>query len=104
MTSGRPLPPSLAEAPLGTFFLVSHVDPPEGAPEWAHQLEDIGFIRGERVAVLARGIVGGDPLVVRVGLSTFALRLAEARCVHLMKAVAARPSEGFAARAAAAAA
>jgi ferrous iron transport protein A len=90
--SATSLPASLAEAPLDQPFVVSHVVAPAGAPEWAHQLEDIGFIRGERVAVLARGLVGGDPLVVRVGLSTFALRRAEASCVQLLAALAAQPA------------
>ncbi len=74
---------SLAHAAVGDVFVVSHVVAPSGAPQWAQQLEDIGFIAGERVAVMARGVPGGDPLVVRVGLSTFALRLAEAACVRL---------------------
>jgi ferrous iron transport protein A len=44
-------------------------------------LEDIGFIRGEPVTLMARGAFGGDPLVIRIGMSTFALRKAEAACV-----------------------
>jgi ferrous iron transport protein A len=68
---------------LGTHHVVSNVVAPPGAPEWAHRLEEIGFIPGEQVAVMARGAIGGDPLVVRVGQSTFALRRAEAACVHL---------------------
>jgi len=76
-------PMSLADAVVGEVFVVSHVVAPPGAPQWAHQLEDIGFIAGERVTLMARGVPGGDPLVVRVGLSTFALRLAEAACVRL---------------------
>jgi ferrous iron transport protein A len=68
---------------LGTRHVVSDVVAPPGAPEWAHRLEEIGFIRGEQVAVMARGAIGGDPLVVRVGQSTFALRRAEAACVRL---------------------
>ena len=98
------LPSSLADAPIGQSFVVSHVVAPPGAPEWAHQLEDIGFIRGERVAVQARGVVGGDPLVVRVGLSTFALRRAEAACVQLLAATAAQPARDCASEAVAAAA
>ena len=54
---------------------------PPRAPEWAQWLEEIGFMPGEQVELLARGAFGGDPLVVRVGLSTFALRRAEAACV-----------------------
>ena len=57
---------------------------PAGAPEWADQLQDIGFLSGERVAIMARGLPGGDPLVVRVGLSTYALRLVEAACVQVL--------------------
>jgi Fe2+ transport system protein FeoA len=34
---------------------------------------------------MARGL-GGDPLVVRVGWSTYALRLAEADCVRVLPA------------------
>jgi ferrous iron transport protein A len=32
---------------------------------------------------MSRGLWGGDPLAVRVGLSTFALRRDEARCIEL---------------------
>ena len=52
-------------------------------PELARQLEEIGFLPGERVMVMARAAPGGDPLVVRVGMSTFALRRAEAQLVQL---------------------
>ena len=59
------------------------VTAPAGQPEWADQLHDLGFVAGERVTVLSRGLPGGDPLVVRVGLSTYALRRAEAACVSV---------------------
>lgn len=52
-------------------------------PERAQQLADIGFVPGECVTVLARAWPGGDPMVVRVGESRFALRQAEADCVHV---------------------
>ena len=65
------------------MFTVDNVLAPTGTPEWAAQLEDIGFLTGELVSIMARGLPGGDPLVVRVGLSTFALRLLEAACVHV---------------------
>ena len=51
--------------------------------ERARQLEEIGFLPGELVSVMTRAVPGGDPLVVRVGLSTFALRRAEARCIEI---------------------
>jgi ferrous iron transport protein A len=47
------------------------------------QLEDIGFLPGETVSLLRRGFMGGEPLLVRIGTSTFALRQAEARLVEL---------------------
>jgi len=59
------------------------------APEFsdtARQLEEIGFIPNEQVTVLARGFPGGDPLVVRVGLSSFALRRHEAQMILLHEA------------------
>jgi ferrous iron transport protein A len=78
---------TLADASIGEVFTVERVNPPQGAPEWAAQLEDIGFLAGERVAIMGRGMPGGDPLVVRIGLSTFALRLVEATCVQVKPAV-----------------
>jgi ferrous iron transport protein A len=74
-------PLTLADASIGEVFTVERVAPPANATEWAAQLEDIGFLAGERVAIMARGLPRGDPLVVRVGLSTFALRMVEAACV-----------------------
>ena len=75
---------NLALAAIGETFAVSSVVAPANAPEWASQLQDIGFLPGEQVAIMARGLPGGDPLVVRVGLSTFALRLAEAACKRVV--------------------
>lgn len=74
---------SLADASIGEVFTVDKVLAPTTTPEWAAQLEDIGFLAGERVSIMARGLPGGDPLVVRVGLSTFALRMVEAACVQV---------------------
>ena len=38
------------------------------APDLARQLEEIGFLPGERVMVMARAAPGGEPQVVRVGM------------------------------------
>ncbi|MBR7799955.1 FeoA family protein [Undibacterium fentianense] len=72
---------SLAEIAVGEYGTVSHLQAPDEMQEWATQLEDLGFIVGEPVTLMARGAFGGDPLVIRIGLSTFALRKAEAACV-----------------------
>ena len=44
------------------------------------RLRELGFLEGEEVEVLATGLSGG-PLAVRVGETTFALRVREAECV-----------------------
>jgi ferrous iron transport protein A len=72
---------TLADVAIGEKFIVKKLVSPDAMPEWAHQLEDIGFIAGEPVTLMARGAFGGDPMVVRIGQSTFALRKAEAACV-----------------------
>ena len=47
------------------------------------RLWDLGFMPGEAVRVLARGPLGGEPIAVRVGTSTFALRGQEAACIQI---------------------
>ena len=76
-------PTSLDQIPLGSPRIVDHLEAPAGSSQWVRWLEEIGFMPGERVMLMARGALGGDPLVVRVGQSTFALRRAEAACVHV---------------------
>ncbi len=79
MSPARALP--LDQQPLGRAATVERVTAPAHAPEWAERLADLGFLPGERVMVTARGRPGGDPLAVRIGTSTFALRRAEAACI-----------------------
>jgi ferrous iron transport protein A len=74
---------NLDQAPLSTIWRVARVCSPAGQDEQVRQLEEIGFLPGEPVCVISRGLFGGDPLAVRVGLSTFALRREEARCIAL---------------------
>ena len=82
---------TLDQSSPGIAYTVGSLHAPPDAPEWADWLEDIGFIAGESVMLIARGPIGGDPIVVRVGHSTFALRLAEAACVTLNRATAQCP-------------
>jgi len=46
------------------------------------RLAELGFLPGERVRVLARALFG-DPIAVRLGSGTFALRRFEADCIQL---------------------
>ena len=72
---------TLDDLATGVPAVVRDVTAPAAAPEWARWLDEIGFLPGERVMVMARSVPGGDPLVVRIGNSTFALRRAEAACM-----------------------
>lgn len=74
---------SLDALPTGVAAVVRGLAAPATLADWAPGLEALGFVAGEHVRVMARARPGGDPLVVRVGNSTFALRRAEAACVRL---------------------
>ena len=45
------------------------------------RLIELGFVHGEHVEVIAQAMPGGDPFVVRVGTTTFALRRREVESV-----------------------
>jgi Fe2+ transport system protein FeoA len=49
------------------------------------RLRDLGFVAGARCEVIAKMWPVGDPMVVRVGGSTFALRRAEASAVRVTR-------------------
>jgi len=67
----------------GMPYAVLQVRYPDAAADWPQRLEELGFLPGERVMVMARAAPGGDPLAVRVGHSTYALRRQEAACVQV---------------------
>lgn len=54
------------------------------------RLRDLGFVAGEDIRVVARAPFGGDPLVVQVGFTRFALRRAEAARIMVAERPAAR--------------
>ena len=63
--------------------VVVDLQPDAGPPgNLTERLRELGFLDGEEVQVLAAGAAGG-PLAVRVGESTFALRIAEAERVRV---------------------
>jgi len=69
---------NLDQVELESLYRVSEVKAPKGAPQIKGQLEDIGFLPGEQVTLLRKGLLGKGPYMVRVGASTFALRQSEA--------------------------
>lgn len=55
----------------------------------SRRLRDLGFVPGETVRLVARGPFGGDPLLVQVGFTRFALRRNEAQRVTVQQEAAA---------------
>jgi len=76
----------LSDLALGMQALVSHVDDLSPADRIAARLRDLGFVAGEPVRIVAAGPVGGDPLLVQVGFTRFALRHGEASRVMVQSA------------------
>lgn len=50
------------------------------------RLVELGFVPGERVRVVREGRPGGEPLAIRVGHTTFALRRHEAAFIRVTPA------------------
>jgi ferrous iron transport protein A len=75
----------LTDLPEGTIARVIRVSPGcDGAPkELSKRLAELGFLPGERVRIVGRGFFSREPLAVRIGTGTFALRLFEAACVQV---------------------
>ncbi|MBV8048488.1 MAG: ferrous iron transport protein A [Paludibacterium sp.] len=69
---------NLTDLPNGTHAVVRHVDDQYAADAIAQRLRDLGFVAGEPVRVVARAPWGGDPILIQVGSTRFALRRAEA--------------------------
>lgn len=77
---------TLESVSIGSDWIIESLSVPPETPEWQSWFDGMGFVRGERVSVLNRALLGGDRLVVRVGLSTYALRRAEAACIRVSPA------------------
>ena len=77
---------NLTDLKIGaTAHVVSVVPGADGtAPmDMTRRLAELGFLPGEVVRVVARGFLSRDPIAVRIGTGTFALRLFEAACVRV---------------------
>src|SRR5208282_5818675 len=82
-TAPRPIP--LAELATGAAARVVSVSSAEGsaAQELGRRLAELGFLPGEAVRIVARGLMAREPIAVRIGTGTFALRLFEAACIRV---------------------
>ena len=52
------------------------------------RLLELGFAPGEQIRVIAESFPRGDPMAVRIGNTTFALRRHEASMIHVRRAMA----------------
>lgn len=76
----------LSDLPSGKNATIERVEDRTAADSIAARLRDLGFVSGEPVRVVARGLIGADPLVVQIGYTRFALRRAEASRVIVQTA------------------
>ncbi|MEX5404837.1 FeoA family protein [Stenotrophomonas sp. WED208] len=72
---------TLSELPLHTSAVVESVQDLHANDAIARRLRELGFVKGEEVRLVAKGPVGGEPLLVQVGFTRFALRISEAQRV-----------------------
>jgi ferrous iron transport protein A len=76
---------TLTDLKTGATARVVSVAPADGAApkELGRRLAELGFLPGEAVRVVARGLLAREPIAVRIGTGTFALRLFEAACIRV---------------------
>ncbi|HEL4298804.1 TPA: ferrous iron transport protein A [Stenotrophomonas maltophilia] len=72
---------TLSELPLHTSAVVESVQDLHANDAIARRLRELGFVKGDEVRLVAKGPVGGEPLLVQVGFTRFALRISEAKRV-----------------------
>ena len=92
LTTSRPPIPApapadirLTDLQLGTRARVVSVTAADAAApaELGRRLAELGFLPGEAVRIVARGMMARAPIAVRIGTGTFALRLFEAACIRV---------------------
>jgi ferrous iron transport protein A len=75
----------LTDLGIGTYARVVSVSAADAATpvELGRRLAELGFLPGEAVRIVARGLMARAPIAVRIGTGTFALRLFEAACIRV---------------------
>jgi ferrous iron transport protein A len=73
----------LSDLPRYASGTVRAVEAVDAGDPIARRLAELGFVPGETVRLITFGPMGGDPLLVQVGFTRFALRRTEADRVQL---------------------
>jgi ferrous iron transport protein A len=68
----------LSDLPRHASAVVSAIAATQEPDPIARRLAELGFVPGENVRLVAIAPFGGDPLLVQVGFTRFALRRSEA--------------------------
>lgn len=84
---------TLSDLPLHASAQVESVHDLHANDAIARRLRELGFVNGEEVRMVARGPMGGEPLLIQVGFTRFALRRSEASRVRLIVNTAAENDE-----------
>ena len=74
----------LSELAKGATAVIHDVEDSQHNDPISRRLRELGFVRGEPVRIVAQGPIGGDPLLVEIGFTRFALRRAEAARVQVI--------------------
>ncbi|GGD01972.1 hypothetical protein GCM10011396_56910 [Undibacterium terreum] len=76
---------TLDQLSVGTSALVDSIASIKDGGDFdvSLRLKELGFVQGESVKVLHKGYFGGEPIAVRIGQSTFALRKFEAALISV---------------------
>ena len=83
----RPDTTSLDQLKMGTKALIASIDWDSLEASEASRLKHFGFDEGVAVEPLHLGPFGRDPLAIRVGRMTVAIRRAHARAVRVVPAI-----------------
>lgn len=76
---------TLSQLAKGARATVTEVEDHGSGDELARRLRALGFVSGEPVRVVGAAPLGGDPILVQVGFTRFALRRAEAERIRVEK-------------------
>ena len=74
---------ALTAGQSGTVIHLAPAQQGDAGVDVSRRLMELGFVPGELVRVLKRGMPGGEPIAVKVGHSTFALRRFEAALISI---------------------
>ena len=83
--SHKPVPRHMGLLHKGDSAIVTGLMPVDDEDEQATQMRllELGFAPGEAVQVVAESFPGRDPMAVRIGNTTFALRRREAAMIRI---------------------